>query len=577
LQRRLSAILAADVVGYSRLMGLDEAGTLAALNAHRVELLDAAIAEHEGRIVKLVGDGVLAEFASIVNAVACAAAVQRGMRERNADVPQERRIEYRIGVNLGDVIAEGDDIFGDGVNVVARLESIAPPGGIAVSATVRDHVGNRLDLRFVDMGARTLKNIEQPVHVYAVSLDAARDEPAFAPARQSAPEKPSVAVLPFANMSGDEEQRYFSDGITEDIITELARFRQLHVLARNSSFRYRGRDMDVVQVGRELGVGYLLEGSVRRLGGRVRITAQLIEAASGRHLWAERFDRSEEDIFAVQDKVVRTIVGTLIGRLQAAAAEVAKRKPPASLAAYEYVLKADALPFFDPAAETEARKLYRKAIEIDPDYARAYALLAINYYQEWDREIGASDALLDEALALARRSVALDENDGMCQSSLGLVYLNRKAFDLAEHHYRKAVELTPNSSPLLAAQGSCYGYLGDTERASGCFAEAKLLDPQFDPSWYWPAVGVVHFIARRYLDAIAALERSPVMPSWVHAYLAASCALTGVSDRAAAHVTELLRREPQASASRFAAKEPYRRESDRKHLIDGLRRAGLPE
>ena len=362
VQRRLAAILAADVVGYSRLMEFDEAGTLAALKARRRDVLGPLIAKYRGRLVKVMGDGVLVEFASAVNAVQCALDLQRSTDEANATLPEPRQIILRIGINLGEIIVEGSDLYGDGVNVAARLEALAEPGGVCISSKVHEEVRGKIDVAFADMGEQQLKNIAAPVRAYRLQSGVAATE-----RRQSASNKPSIAVLPFANLSDDKEQQFFSDGITEDIITELARFRQMQVLARNSSFRYRGSDLDMVRVGRELGVHYLVEGSVRRIGARIRITAQLIDAKSGHHLWAEKFDRDQDDIFAVQDQVVRTIVATLVGRLQAAGADVAKRKPPAILAAYECVLRADALTLYDPASGAEARLLYERAIDSIPD------------------------------------------------------------------------------------------------------------------------------------------------------------------------------------------------------------------
>src|SRR5216683_1383111 len=309
MERRLAAVLAADVVGYSRLMGVDEAGTLDALTKVRSELIDGKIAEHQGRVVKLSGDGLLLEFPSVVNAVRCAAEIQRGMRDRNANLPQEIRIEFRIGVNLGDVIVQDEDIFGDGVNVAARLESIAKPGGIAISGSVRDQVGNRLDLAFEDMGEQTLKNIERPIHVYSVSLSnpAGWDTKDTGPAQQEQLERPSIAVLPFDNMSGDPEQEYFSDGITEDIITDLSKISGLFVVARNTAFIYKGKPIKVQQVGQELGVAFILEGSVRKAGSRVRVTGQLINSKDGGHVWADRYDRDLTDIFAIQDEITHAI------------------------------------------------------------------------------------------------------------------------------------------------------------------------------------------------------------------------------------------------------------------------------
>jgi adenylate cyclase len=324
--RRLAAILAADVVGYSRLMEQDEAGTLAALKTRRKGILQPLVIEYSGRIVKVMGDGVLVEFASAVNSVACAVELQKHMASANVGMSDKHHIVLRIGINLGDVMVEGSDLYGDGVNIAARLEGIAEPGAILVSGAAYDYVKNKVAVGFDDLGTRTLKNIVEPVRVYRV----AGTPRVFV--TKAATDKLSIAVLPFTNMSGEPEQQYFSDGITEDIITELSRFRSLSVLARNASFQFRDNSIDIKQVGHELGVQYVVEGSVRKFGDRIRITAQLIDAASGNHLWAERFDRDQRDIFAVQDQVVRTIVGTLVGRLEAADIEQAKRKPPASLA-----------------------------------------------------------------------------------------------------------------------------------------------------------------------------------------------------------------------------------------------------
>jgi TolB-like protein/Tfp pilus assembly protein PilF len=484
----------------------------------------------------------------------------------------------RIGINLGDVIVEGDDLYGDGVNIAARLQALAEPGGIWIAGNVHDQVETKLALSYEDLGPREIRNMARPVHAYRIATDPGPGG-VRAPTRRESPgsSKPSIAVLPFTNMSGDPAQQYFSDGITEDIITELARFRQLHVLARNSSFRYRGQDVDMIAVGRELGVHYLLEGSVRRLGDRLRITAQLIDAGTGHHLWAERFDRNQEDIFAVLDQVVGTIVATLVGRLQAAGAERAKRKPPASLAAYEYVLRADALPFDDLASEAEARRLFEKAIEIDPGYGRAHALLAVLVQHEWFRDMSDSDTTLDRAFALAKKAVLLDENDHVCQAILGLILQLRGAHELAEHHYLKALELNRNSSSLLAGLGSLYAYLGRPAEGVKYLEEAKRLDPFFDPTWYWPSLGAAHFIARRYDDAIAALGRSPTMPYWAQAYMAACYALTDRSEQARNCAAAVLHQQPDFSLARFAAKESFKHAADRQHLLDGLRKAGLPE
>ena len=334
-ERRLAAILAADVAGYSRLMGADEEATLAQLKFHRKELVDPKIREHRGRIVKTTGDGMLIEFASVVDAARCAVEIQRGMAERNADVSQDRRIEFRIGINVGDVIFENEDIFGDGVNIAARLESIAEPNGIIISEDAYRQVRDKLDVSFEDGGVQQLKNIARPVGVYRAQLD----RPSRLVSTLKLPDKPSIAVLPFQNMSGDAEQEYFADGIVEDIITALSRFRQLFVIARNSSFVYKGRAVDVKQVGRELGVRYVLEGSVRKVSNRIRITGQLVDAATGAHLWADRFDGALADVFDLQDQVTSSVVGAIAPKIEQAEIERAKSKPPESLEAYDHYLR----------------------------------------------------------------------------------------------------------------------------------------------------------------------------------------------------------------------------------------------
>jgi adenylate cyclase len=390
-------------------------------------------------------------------------------------------------------------------------------------------------------------------------------------------DKPSIAVLPFVNMSGDPEQAYFSDGITEDILTELSRFRALSVVARNSSFRFRGEDVDVVRVGRELGVQYVLEGSVRKMGSKIRITAQLIDAITGSHVWADRFDRSQEEIFDVQDQVVRMIVGTLAGRLQAADVEKALRKPPASLAAYDCVLRADALPNANREAQAEARRLSERAIELDPTYSRAYTQLAISYHLEWQHDYSGSNAALDQAYALANRAVALDGNDSNAFSFLGWIHLIRRSYDLAEHCFQKSIALNPNRPVVMATLGTLYGYLGRPEEGIAYYMQAKLIDQLYDPTWYWPRLGMLHFIAGRYEEAIVHLSRSQTMSQWAYGYLAACYALTDQKDQAAHLAAEALRLAPDFSIERFLEKEPFKQLADRERLLQGLRKAGLPE
>ena len=575
MERRLAAIVAADVVGYSRLMEQNETDTFERLRRHRKELFEPEIAKHHGRIFKLMGDGLLAEFASVVDAVECAVTLQRGMAERNSEAPDDRRINLRIGINLGDVIVEGDDCHGEGVNIAARLEEMAEPGGIYVSGAVFEHVRNKVELQFEDLGEQSIKNMVESVRVFrATGPDAAARG---TPDRARKLSKPSVAVLPFTNMSGDPGQQYFSDGITEDIITELSRFHELAVVARNTSFQFRDKTVDVRRLGRELGIQYVVEGSVRRMGDRLRITAQLIDAASGNHLWAERFDRDQQEIFAVQDQVVRTIVATLVGRLEAAGAEQAGRKPPMSLAAYECVLRGVAIPYGNLETEAERRRMFEKAIALDPGYGRPDALLAHAMFLEWFRDMSGSEATLDRAFALAKKAVALDENDGTCQFVLGWLHLFRRSFDLAEQYYQRALELNPNNPEQVARMGFLHVFMGRPDAAIEWLMQAKRLDPYFNPISYCHALGTAYFVAQRYEEAIAAFSRSSTMPVWVQAYLAACHALMGKIDLAKNFAAEVVRLAPDFSSARLVAKEPYKRPSDRELLLDGLRKAGLPE
>jgi TolB-like protein/class 3 adenylate cyclase len=404
LERRLTAILAADVVGYSRLMGIDEAGTLEAVNRHRIQIIEPAISSHNGRLVKLLGDGLLVEFPSVVNAVACAVDIQRGGVRANEGVAEERRIRFRIGVNLGDVIVEGGDIFGDGVNVAARLEAIAAPGGIAVSSSVRDHVGTRLDLRFEDRGRQALKNIRQEVHVYAVLFDHPDDTPA--PGAPAADDR-SIVVLPFTNMSGDPDQEYFSDGLTEDIITDLSKISGLLVIPRNTTFAYKGRAVKIGQIGRELSVRYILQGSVRKSGERVRISAQMIDAGNEDHLWADRYDRDLTDIFAIQDEIAHAIVGQLKIKLRPEEIKALESDPTTNVEAYTYYLRGRKFArTMTMSYLTLARRMFSKAVELDPDYARAYAGIA-----DCDSALYiwyAAELPIDEILEMTEKALTLD-------------------------------------------------------------------------------------------------------------------------------------------------------------------------
>lgn len=580
MERRLVAIMAADVVGYSRLMGTNEAGTLADLKAHRKDLVDAKIAEHRGRIVKLTGDGLLAEFSSVVNAVACAVAVQRGMADRNASVPPPRRIEFRIGVNLGDVIVEGDDIFGDGVNVAVRLEGVAQPGGVAVSGTVRDHIGNRLDIAFDDWGEQTLKNIERPVRVFHASVASFVSRAADAPARETQPEqlKPSIAVLPFENLSADPEQGYFADGITEDIITDLSKVSGLFVIARNSSFAYKGRALDIRRVSRELGVSYVLEGSVRRAAGRIRINAQMIDAASGGHIWAERYDRELEDIFAVQDEVTRTIVGAL--RVKLTADEEARRgsRGKVNPEAYDLLVRASQnILQFRPEALKEARVMLTRAIELDASLAVAYARLSIIHSVEYANRWNDPRAdHLTEALRLASKAVEIDENEPKAHDALAIALLWSRRLDEAERAAERMIELDPNYASGYLELGNVRHFKGKHESAVELYRQANRLDPQFDLT--------LHFLGRallalgRFDEAEAAFKRRVALvprSDMTRFYLASLYGHAGRYDEARQVWRDLLVITPDFSAEHFKQILPYCDPASFDWFVDGVHKAGI--
>ena len=472
MERRLSAILAADVVGYSRLMSVNEVGTLTALKEHRAQLIDPKIAQHQGRIVKLTGDGMLVEFPSVVNAVECATTIQREMRSRNAAIPEDRRIEFRVGINLGDVIVEEDDIFGDGVNVASRIEGVAKPGGVSVSSAVRDNIGNKLDLTFDDMGEQELKNIGFPVRVYDIDISSAptrsRTEPEGAEING---EKPSIAVLPFNNMSGDPEQEYFSDGITEDIITDLSKVSALFVVGRNTSFTYKGKSVQLQQVAADLGVQFLLEGSVRKAGQRVRVTGQLIDGPTGGHLWADRYDRDLTDIFAIQDDITKSIVEQLKIRLLPKEKKAIAQAPTENVEAYTYYLKGRQ--FFHNSTKNFlqlAKQMFAKAVELDPMYARAYAGIA-NCDARLSGWYNVSTSV-DEILATAGKAIALDPNLSEAHAARGMALANNNRRAEAADAFERALELDPNSFDANLAFARFCVTSGDFERAVALYRRA---------------------------------------------------------------------------------------------------------
>jgi adenylate cyclase len=476
MERRLTAILAADVVGYGRLMGVDEAGTLSALNQIRTEVIEKEIAQHQGRIVKLTGDGVLAEFPSVVGAVACAVAIQEEIGKRNVDVPQDRRIEFRIGVNLGDVIVEGEDIFGDGVNVAVRLEGIADSGGVTVSQSVRDHVGNRLDYNFADLGEQALKNIEKPVRAYNVSIkDSAREANRVSRQRDE-PDRPSIAVLPFTNMSGDPEQEYFSDGITEDIITDLSKISGLFVVARHTAFTYKGKAVKLQQVGRELGVDFILEGSVRKAGGRVRITGQLVNTKDADHLWADRFDRELTDIFAIQDEITHAIVEQLKIKLHPQEKDFIGQKRTDNIEAYTYYLRGrDFLHRHSKSYYELARRMFVKAVELDPMYARAYAGIAdCDSFLFLHCRVGVP---IEDLLATTAKALALDNRLPEAHASRGVALSAAGRDEEAEKELEQAIALDPNSFEAHYFLARLSFTRGKDERAAKLFERASEIRP----------------------------------------------------------------------------------------------------
>ena len=576
--RRLSAILAADMVGYSRLMEADESGTLARLKTHRVELVDPAISKYHGRLIKTTGDGMLVEFQSVADAVQCAADIQRRMASRNADVSPARLLQFRIGINLGDVIVDDDDIFGDGVNVAARLQEAAVPGGICVSAAVRDQVGDRLDVGFEDLGEQNVKNIVRPIRIFRVLLEKEPRAGASPATEASRASKPSLVVLPFINMSGDPEQEFFVDGLSEDIITELSRFRDLLVISRNSAFVHKGKPVKVKDIAREFNVHYVVEGSVRKAGDRVRVTVQLIDAETDRHVWAERYDRNIEDIFAIQDDVTRSIVGTLPGRIEAAGHDRAKRKPTENMAAYEYVLTGKILHHRSTREDNaEAQRMLDRALELDPKYAHAHAwkacVLAQTWVNDWCEDRRITWQLVNEQVNVA---LALDDNDSDVHRILAAINLAHDEHEKARYHQERALTLNPNNDLILVQNGELLTWLGRPQDGIEWIRKAMRVNP-YHPERFSNHLGRAHYTAREYAEAVEALSRLTRPDHSHHAFLAAALAQLGDQNAAAAQAQEVLKKQPGFSIRRFLSTLHYQQESDTAHLREGLRKAGLPD
>ena len=587
VKRRLTAILAADVAGYSRLMGADEEGTLAHLRSFRRTLIDPKITAHRGRVVKTTGDGLLVEFASAVDAARCAVEIQQGIAEQNARVPRDKRIELRIGIHVGDIISEDNDIFGDGVNIAARLEGIAEPGGICISDDAHRQIRGKVDSTFEDMGARSLKNIVEPMRVWRVRVIsvAALVTPTH-PSGDHAeplplPDKPSIAVLPFQNMSGDPEQDYFADGMVDDIITALSRFKYLFVIARNSSFTYKGRAVDIKQVGRELGVRYVLEGSVRKAAGKVRITGQLIDAATGAHLWADRFEGDLGDVFALQDEMTVNVVSAIQPKLLQTEIELAARRRPNNLSAYDLFLRA-APHYYSMSREglAEALRLYYRALEVDPRYGAPASLAgfcrilniangrAVNLKSE-----------AEEATRLLRLALSIDENDpeALATAGWGAAFVFGD-FDAATEMVDRAVALNPNSADAWRLRGWAYQIADRCEEAIESFNRAIRLSP-LDPMLYTTLTGLGIALVKlgRFDEAVAAASkarRKNQIQTGIYRCLAAALAQLGREAEAKEAVARLLELDPNFRISEWVARGGQWRAQ---LYIDGLRKAGLPE
>ncbi len=622
MERKLTAILCADVYGYSRLMGENEEATLRTLSSHR-KLIDSLIAQHRGRFVNSAGDSVLAEFASVVNAVQCAVEIQGTLKLENASIPPERRMEFRIGVNLGDVMVDGEQIYGDGVNVAARLESLADPGGICISRKVHDEIRSKLALGYQDLGAQQVKNIAEPVRVYRVlpetggatprktrrvprkyvrrgvfsiaglaiiaatvvfvqhlSLRPPNTTASIPPAQAPAlplPDKPSIAVLPFANMSDDPKQEYFSDGITDDLTTALSRLPDLFVIARTSTFTYKGKAAKVQDVSRELGVKYILEGSVRKEANQVRITTQLVDATTDYEIWAERYDRPLQDIFALQDEIVRKIATTLKLQLTLQEQGVLVRKTTDNLDAYDNFLRGvEYFSSFTKDDNAKARQMFEKAVALDPKYADAYACIGLTYLFDWVWQWSLDPQALEHASEMAQRALALDDSLSLAHDILGQIYLVKKQHDEAIAEAERATALDPNRADGYVDLALILRFSGRAEEAVESMNTAMRLNPHY-PAYYLYVLGIAYCQVGRYEDAITAqkgaLSRNPNLLG-SHICLAACYSMAGRDEAARAQIKELLRLNPNFSLERLAKQmAPWKNPADGKLMTDAIRKA----
>ncbi|HJY80672.1 MAG TPA: adenylate/guanylate cyclase domain-containing protein [Candidatus Binatia bacterium] len=580
IERKLAAILSADVKGYSRLMGEDEVATIRTLTTYR-EVMGTLIRQYRGRVVDSPGDNLLAEFASVVDAVQGAVEIQQALKARNADLPVSRRMEFRIGINLGDVIVEGERIYGDGVNIAARLEGLADGGGICISGSVYEQVETKLALTYEYMGEQTVKNISKPVRVYRVREQT--DTPPLTklgekPLPLPLPDKPSVAVLPFTNMSSDPEQEYFSDGITEDLITDLSKVSGLFIISRNSVFTYKGKAMKVEQVGQELGVRYVLEGSIRKVGNRVRITAQLLDATIGFHVWAERYDRDLQDIFTVQDEVTQQIVAALKVKLTTVERGRLGRQPTTNLEAYDCYLRGlELYAQRTQEANIQARQMFERAIALDPQFATAYAFLGRTYLMELIYQWSQDPQILEQVAVFGQKAVALDDSQPAAHETLALAYLGKKRHAQAITEAQKTIALDPNYADGYVTLADILCFAGQPEPAVALVEQAMRLNPRYPPFYLW-SLGHAYRLLGRLEEAITALRtllsQNPDHLT-AHILLAATYCELGREEEARAEATEILRINPNYSLTLVQERVPYKDSAPLDRQLTALRKTGL--
>jgi adenylate cyclase len=583
-KRKLAAILSADVEGYSRLMGQDEEATIRTLTAYRSAITDHVL-KYRGRVVDTTGDNILAEFTSVVDAVNCAVEIQRELAERNDELPDDNRMQFRIGVNIGDIVEEGDRIYGDGVNITARVESLAKAGGVCISGRAYDQVANKLGLEYENLGEHKVKNISTPIRIYRVRMETDSSK-RFSSEERAAlplPDKPSIAILPFNNMSGDSEQEYFSDGITEDIITALSRSPWLFVISRNSSFAYRGKMVDIRQVSRELGARYILEGSVRKAGNRVRVTAQLIDGTMGNHVWAEKYDGELQDIFGLQDQITQQVVAAILTQIQTYVGKNTKRLERPDVVTWDLLARGWKL-FYELTKGSlgEAETLFRRAVASAPTSCDAHHLLASTLiHRARMGYIADKEAAISEAYELAKRAIILDERNEYAHWSLGVIQLWRRKHELAVAELKRAIELNPNCSLAFGSLGTVLSYSGEPDESIKNNEIAIRLNPRDISIFFrYSGLAMAHFVTGRYSEAVQwarkCIHRKPIWRIG-HAVLTSSLARLDLLEEAKAAVDNYLEIIPDETISELRNLLPFKRPDDAHRFEEGLRKAGLPE